>query len=46
MLSVAEETKGNVASAITDIGTDNFAHMEMNELEMIASDKKQEKRLS
>lgn len=40
LLSVAEETKGNVASAITDIGTDNFAHMEMNELEMIASDKK------
>ena len=40
LLSVAEETKGNVASAITDIGTDNFAHMEMNELEMIASNKK------
>lgn len=40
LLSVAEETKGNVASAITDIGTDNFAHMEMNELEMTASDKK------
>lgn len=40
LLSVAEETKGNVTSAITDIGTDNFAHMEMNELEMIASDKK------
>lgn len=40
LLSVAEETKGNVASAITDIGTDDFAHMEMNELEMIASDKK------
>ena len=29
LLSVAEETNGNVASTITDIGTDNSEHMEM-----------------
>ena len=29
LLSVAEEMNGNVAGTITDIGTDNSAHMEM-----------------
>lgn len=40
LLSVAEEMNDNMIGTITDIGTDNFAHMEMNESEMIASDEK------
>ena len=38
LISVAEEMNGNVAGTITDIGTDNSAHMEMNESEMITSE--------
>ncbi len=40
LLSVAEEMNDNMIGTITDIGTDSFAHMEMNESEMIASDEK------
>lgn len=38
LLSVAEEMNGNRTGTITDIGTDNSAHMEINESEMITSE--------